>query len=366
MTEQKKLFTEQKNTKPMVEDVIRELLGGERRQIALDFAAYLRESKMPPTWASANSWKVSYKNKGVCYIKLDQHGRDVWRVNPITDHSKDYDAFTEKEDLRETIWKNVAHCTRCHPNSCAPNGCGDTFSGVRKTYFGKEFEGICRGGDTSFVNPDEEAIRCLKKMFEFKRQAILGNAVPKVKYVSQKRRVSKTEVIVLEHGIKVVGLSLAKSGLPKSMEGMGALWGAYSDEHRRKTKNVKLPIVGYGISLMSADSYDYIVGSEVSEFAEIDGEMVACTIPAEKYIKDTFNAYDFDQLVTETLPGREPKVRLWAEENGITIANPALFIEVYPVQDMVKPEGEVTNENFRQEDRLQAKYPLMYTLLPVE
>lgn len=366
MTQQKNLFTEQKKVKPMVEDMISELLEGEKRHIALDFVAYLRENRMPPTWASANSWKASYKNKGVCYIKLDQHGKNVWKVNPITDHSKDYDAFTDKENLREIIWKNVAYCTRCHPNTCAPKGCADTFCGMRKVYWGREIDGVCRGGDTSFVNPDEQAIQCLKKMFAFKRQTIEGNAVPKVKYVAQKRRVSKTEVVALKHDIKVVGLSLAKSDLPQSMDSLGALWGMYTDDHRRKTKHMKLPIAQYGISLMGGGAHDYIVGSEVTEFEDVGEEMVAVTIPAGKYIKDTFNAYDFDQLVTQTLPGREPKVKCWAEENGVAIGSPAMFVEVYPVQDMVNPEGEVTNENFRQEDRLKAKYPLMYTLLPLE
>lgn len=363
------LYTEQKTTKPMIEDIITQLLHGENRQMALDFVAYLRENKMPPTWASANSWKVSFKNKGVCYIKLDQHGRSVWRVNPIIDHTKEYDEFTQRENLRNVIQQNPAYCTRCHPGTCAkactPSAEEDSFSGVRKVYWGVEIAGICRGGDTSFVNPDAAAIECLMKLFAFRRQTIESNTVKKVKYVAQKRRISKIEVIVLDHDIKVVGLSLAKSGLPQTMESLGALWGMYTDEHRRKIKHVKLPIVNYGISLMGG-ARDYIVGTEVVEFEDVGGDMVTVAIPAGRYIQDTFNAYDFEQLVTETLAAREPKVKQWEEENGITAQKPAMFVEVYPVQEMVNPQGEVTNENFRQDDRLAALYPVMYTLLPIE
>lgn len=365
MTEQQNLFTEQKKIKPKIEAMIIEQLEGGNRQSALDFVAYLRGNKMPPTWTSANSWKVGYKNKGVCYIKLDQHGRDIWRVNPIIDHTEEYDAFTEAENLRGIIWKNVAYCTRCHPNTCAPKGEADVFSGVRKIYWGKEIDGVCRGGDTSFVNPDAEAIECLKKLFAFKQRAIEGNAVPRVKYVGRKRRVSKTELVVLEHEIMVVGLSLVKSGLPQSMENLGALWGMYTDDLRRKTKNVKLPIISYGISLMDG-TLDYVVGTEVTEFEDVGDDMAAVTIPAGRYIRDTFNAYDFDQLVTETLAGREAVVTRWAEENGVTIGNPAMFAEVYPVQEMANPQGEVTNDSFRQDDRLNALYPQMYTLLPLK
>lgn len=149
------------------------------------------------------------------------------------------------------------------------------------------------------------------------------------------------------------------------MDSLGLLWGMYTDEHRIKTKHVKLPIVEYGISLMSGGAHDYIVGSEVSRFEDVPSDMVAVTIPAGRYIKDSFNAYDFEQLVTETLPAREPKVKQWEEENGIKVGKPAMFIEVYPLQEMVAPEDEVTNESFRRDDRLKALHPVMYTLLPI-
>jgi len=61
-----------KNDKPVIEDSICDLLGGDARKNALDFIAYLRENKLNPQWSAANAWKVNYKTFSVCFIRL--HG----------------------------------------------------------------------------------------------------------------------------------------------------------------------------------------------------------------------------------------------------------------------------------------------------
>ena len=71
------LYKEQKANKPKVEDIIPNWLDGDMKNNALDFVTWLRVNKMSPTWASANSWKVSYKSKGVCYIKLLCNDRNI-------------------------------------------------------------------------------------------------------------------------------------------------------------------------------------------------------------------------------------------------------------------------------------------------
>lgn len=362
---EKSLFQAQKQTKPRIEEAIATLLEGETQQNALAFAAHLRANKMPPTWASANSWKASYRSKGVCYVKIDRHGKNAWWINPLTDYTEAYAAFVEAEGLRDIIWRNPAYCTRCHPNTCAPKGAADTFRGIIKAYFGKDIDHVCRCGDTSFRNPDRAALRCVEKMLAFKRQAIAEDRVPQCKYMPARRRISKTELVTLAQEVKVAGLNLARAGWAHRMEKAGDLWGAYTDAHRIEVR-AKIPIVAYGIWCGEAAGNDYIVGNAVDAFEGIGDAFATFTIPAGTYIRDSFNAFDFEELVCRTLGTREKIVAKWAEDSGIAIGNPAFFIEVYPLQDMVKPAGEVTNESFRQDDRLKAKYPMMYTLLPVE
>lgn len=180
------------------------------------------------------------------------------------------------------------------------------------------------------------------------------------------------EVITIKDEIKVVGLSLEKAGWSKNFGKIGELWGVYSDEHRKKT-NVKIPVVEYGFIFTKPDDpgdYDYIVGSEVVDFGEIEDELIAFTIPAGRYIKDSFNAKDFGELVCDTLGNRNGIVKNWEDENNVNIVNMPPFsvtgIVVYPVQEMVKPEGEVTNENFKHDGRIKSEYPSMYTLTPIE
>ncbi len=360
-------YGEQKNTKPQIEDVIPERLTGAKKQLALDLVAYLRANKLSPVWASADSWKCSEKGKGVCYVRLRT---GCLSVSPYVDYTKEFEAYAEKENLCGMIWGNLAFCRRCNPRSCAARlgQSEDAFKGVKKTFLGREFDNICAGGgDAHFHDPGEAELECVKKLIDYRRRSIGGNAVPKVKYMSPKRRISKTEVITIAQDIKVVGLSLEKAGWAKRGDKIGDLWGVYADEHRRRV-NVRYPITGYGFWFDRGGDYDYIVGSEVIEFSETGDEQIACTIPAGRYIKDTFNAFDFEELVTDAIMKRN--VKNWAAENGLAIKQMPAFpvggIEVYPVQDMVKPTGEVTNGGFRQDDRLKARFPAMYTLTPVE
>jgi len=222
-----------------------------------------------------------------------------------------------------------------------------------------------------FETPDAEGNIIVDFYVECKTAADTPKATEKDEsFVEQ----SRTEIVAIADDIKVVGLSLAATGWDKKLDNIGEkignLWGVYSDEHRRKT-NAKLPVTGYGFWVMKdGGDYDYIVGSEVVEFGEVAQGLVSATIPAGRYIKDSFNAETFSKLVEDALHKRHGAPEKWAAENGVKIVDPhALFVagvEVYPVQEMVKPQGEVTNENFKRDDRLTAKHPWMHTLTRIE
>ena len=154
-----------------------------------------------------------------------------------------------------------------------------------------------------------------------------------------------TEIIELGREIKVVGLSLQKSGLSISFDSLGKLWGIYGETYRgkNKIKNEENLVTEYAVLLNRVP--DYITGCSVSDIVEVNEECSSFVIPKGKYIKDTFNAETFEILANEVLVKRN--VKAWAKKNKVKIDG--LFtIEVYPWE-------EFDNNNFE-----------MYTLTPIK
>ena len=179
------LYKTQKKIKPKIEDIYSECLAGDTKQTALDFVAYMRENKMAPVWASANSWKCSCKGKGICYIRTHgtawNHTSDLasWSVTLYGDYiygdavNRYYD-FVVNENYQDIIWNTRAlkKCHRCQPQKCAAAGTEDGFAGFSMVFFGKTFENVCRNGDTSFSDPDARTIAYIKGAIEILRSTI--------------------------------------------------------------------------------------------------------------------------------------------------------------------------------------------------
>lgn len=136
-----------------------------------------------------------------------------------------------------------------------------------------------------------------------------------------------TEVITIDTEIKVVGLSLQKSGLPISFDSLGRLWNIYGENYRGKVKNSIEPIVEYAVCLNKVP--DYITGCSVTEIEDMEEGWTSYIIQKGKYIKDSFNAETFHQLTTEIMGKRN--VKAWAKANNIKINN-EYSIEVYPIE----------------------------------
>ena len=176
------LYKEQKKVKPKFEDAAPQYLEGETKRAALGFAAYMRSNKMSPVWASANSWKCSYKGQGVCYIRLygtaweHTSGPDAWSVTLYGDESGEYNEFVINGNYQDIVWNTRAmkKCTRCNPKRCAPDG-EEAFSGFTKIFFGREFKNVCRNGDAAYSNPDERVLGYIKGAIEVRRR-IIGDA----------------------------------------------------------------------------------------------------------------------------------------------------------------------------------------------
>jgi len=168
-----------KNDKPVIEDSICELLGGDARKNALDFVAYLRENKLNPQWSAANAWKVNHKTFSVCFIRLhgsaDYHNLAAgdWHILPFIG---EHDANALSSEHREIAWANKKECKTC-------GQCGLQLDGI----FGKKFATACEGS-ILFRNPDAAAVQCAKKLIELRKLEIKEGKARKHQYVAMRDR----------------------------------------------------------------------------------------------------------------------------------------------------------------------------------
>lgn len=176
---------EMKTGKYKIEDIINELLDGEAKENALDFAAWLRANKFGISATSNGiSWKATFKGKTVCRILNMKN--DWWRVeNYPYNIPQKYDELTEKinelivkENMQDVIWKHMTanKCRRCAPNFCSKISGENpgSFAGFTVKLFGREFVGLCKY-NMYFDNPDKRAVECCKKICELKKQSIINN-----------------------------------------------------------------------------------------------------------------------------------------------------------------------------------------------
>lgn len=157
-------YRAQKELKPKVDDVSRELLGEDKLENVLSFLEFLKANKLTPRWYTTNSWVVKYKNKEVCRIKLD------WMPRPSDKESFwaiCYNHFTRQkwfsvdditvDGLKEFIWNNI------NP----PHGCnrkeGRCKGWQNVTILGKSFKAVCGCYPLVVKNPDGKTLEYVKE-----------------------------------------------------------------------------------------------------------------------------------------------------------------------------------------------------------
>ena len=166
MTENKKtsLSQIQMSTRPKINDVIGDVLSGNKLTIALDFIQYLKDKKLNLVWASANSWSVKYKGNVILWIKLT--GAEVftnrkniedgsWLITPPFNIKGDFKDLQSNKQFKEIIWANVNYCVGCM--YCKP---GNTYK-----ILGNEFNNVCNIM-VHFINPGADEIDCVKQLLE--------------------------------------------------------------------------------------------------------------------------------------------------------------------------------------------------------
>jgi len=133
----------------------RALRGGALRN-ALDFAEYLKANEMAHTGVHC---EVNYRGKCACYLLVDRKNWTVWTQG---EYDQEHSDVPMDERMKEIARANVCRCVNC----------GNNCPGNTKIIFGKEFTNTCNVA-MRFRNPDGEALECVKKLVEMRKQAIV-------------------------------------------------------------------------------------------------------------------------------------------------------------------------------------------------
>ena len=175
-----------KGNRPKIEEVITYCLDGDMQKAALDFAEWMRENKMPLKIGSSSTRNQGaiYKGEQICTvflyagdneICLDQRRsgeRLCWTITPKLAHIDKYEKVAINEGLQNILWDNINICQNHSGNKmgCSPDKrCA---GGRNFIILGKEFHGVTWCYPHSTIrNPDEIAIKAIKKLLELEKQA---------------------------------------------------------------------------------------------------------------------------------------------------------------------------------------------------
>jgi len=182
------LYQQQKGSKPVIEDIIPKIITDKSKQkIALDFVVWLRQNKIQLAWGNLKNswaWKANYKGKTIIGITMKSdswvdYDNKFWYIIPYFNLKKHTEALMN-EKLKNFIQDNQSYCVhgvnRRRKGNCNPKRvCA---GGISKTIFGKDFAGLCCGGNlnstdkigVTFFDPDDVMIDWVKKLVELEKK----------------------------------------------------------------------------------------------------------------------------------------------------------------------------------------------------
>jgi len=177
-------MSEQKKARPELSDFIEGILEGDIKQKLLEFTEYCKASKMPVRLSSGYLWGVYFKGKRVATVEITVKGNrrgqythedNSWIIGIcyLNYGSPDFESYAKDENLSKIIWQNIAYCKGCL-KACI----GNQAPGLDKKIAGKIFNKVCVSG-VGFKNPDDEALDCVKKLMEFRKNSIISENAKK-------------------------------------------------------------------------------------------------------------------------------------------------------------------------------------------
>jgi len=147
-------MSEQRNTKPKVEEIASEYVDGEALSNLLDFVKWLRANRMTPTFAYKNEEGANYTSR-VCYLKLRNDSWHIWPAGRKQEYVCD---FLICEELKELVSAGLPPCNKECRHQCN-SGLGHII-----TVCGVNFEDKCNWSPIRFQNPDTETLKIIKKI----------------------------------------------------------------------------------------------------------------------------------------------------------------------------------------------------------
>jgi len=155
-----------------IENFIIEYLDGDTQKNALEFVAYLRRNEIQfyrdknGYWEDKFYWWIKYKEEYFCFILINGYENGHWGIWFEDGGSDCYANVPVDDRIKEIAWANVD----IFKGDCGGGQC----EGFRKVIFGKLFESLYRTL-MFFDNPNVEAVECMKKLVEIRKNDILGN-----------------------------------------------------------------------------------------------------------------------------------------------------------------------------------------------
>ena len=146
--------------------------------------------------------------------------------------------------------------------------------------------------------------------------------------------ITTVEVIAITEEITVVGLSYNKCTETGSLP-LGSFWDLYGHFDKLDgIDNKNIPDANYAICVHG----DYWIGKGVTDADGQDPIFAATAIPTGIYMKTTWNAETFDDLVGKNMGGDQSVKDAFIAEHGLYIPGydeaGYLYVEVYP-QDTI-------------------------------
>jgi hypothetical protein len=158
----------------IIEDVINNVLIGDAKNNAMEFAHYLRSNEMlfereKGYWEDKYYWGIKYNDEYVCFILINNEEKtdpESWTVWSDDSGANTFGDSSTDEKTKEIIWEHVIVCNNTER-------CFDGCKRSRKTILGREFDNVC-GTAVKFENPTGVTLEDMKKMIEIRKSDILG------------------------------------------------------------------------------------------------------------------------------------------------------------------------------------------------
>ena len=163
-------------------------------------------------------------------------------------------------------------------------------------------------------------------------------------------RKNSVELIILNEDVKIVGISFNKCKETDSVV-YNSKFDMYGNDTWDKLNEVigtKQPETDYAVWANN----DLIIGRGVTDIDGQDDFYVTTIIPAGRYLKVSWNAETFEELVMEAMGGSGADEFL--EKNNLEKDRNGFYIEVYPKDTIGKYVRPITS------------YPEMYNLFSVK